>query len=87
MSRKNVDYSLYLVTDSTPAILGDKDLVSVVRDAIAGGRLVLHHISSSAHLSQASRLYNTAIRLLIPQSWYKWLRSSTKSPRLPEFRF
>lgn len=51
MSRKNVDYSLYLVTDSTPAILGDKDLVSVVRDAIAGGRLVLHHISSSAHLS------------------------------------
>lgn len=34
---KNVDYSLYLVTDSTPAILGDKDLVSVVREAVEEG--------------------------------------------------
>jgi thiamine-phosphate diphosphorylase/hydroxyethylthiazole kinase len=32
-----VDYSLYLVTDSTPAILGDKDLVTVVKDAVKGG--------------------------------------------------
>ena len=40
MSVKNVDYTLYLVTDSTPAILGSKDLVSVVRDAIEGG--ILH---------------------------------------------
>lgn len=37
MGRPTVDYSLYLVTDSTPAILGDKDLVKVVEDAIAGG--------------------------------------------------
>lgn len=35
-----VDYSLYLVTDSTPAILDGKDLVSVVKDAVAGGS---HH--------------------------------------------
>lgn len=37
MSPKNVDYSLYLVTDSTQAILGDKDLVSVVKQAVEGG--------------------------------------------------
>lgn len=33
-----VDYSVYLVTDNTPAILGDKDIVDVVRAAVAGGR-------------------------------------------------
>ncbi|KAK4690236.1 thiamine-phosphate diphosphorylase / hydroxyethylthiazole kinase, partial [Lecanoromycetidae sp. Uapishka_2] len=32
-----VNYSLYLVTDSTPAILGNKDIVSVVEAAIEGG--------------------------------------------------
>ena len=37
MAPINVDYSLYLVTDSTSAILGDKDLVSVVKDAVEGG--------------------------------------------------
>ena len=35
------DYSLYLVTDSTKEILGDKDLVAVVKDAIEGGGLIL----------------------------------------------
>ena len=37
MPSKNVDYSLYLVTDSTNAILGDKDLVQVVQKAVEGG--------------------------------------------------
>lgn len=37
MAPKSVDYSLYLVTDSTPAILGDKDLVAVVKAAVEGG--------------------------------------------------
>jgi thiamine-phosphate diphosphorylase/hydroxyethylthiazole kinase len=32
-----VDYSLYLVTDSTEAILGKKDLVEVVEQALIGG--------------------------------------------------
>lgn len=36
-----VDYSLYLVTDSTPAILGDKDLVTVVKAAVKGGVTVV----------------------------------------------
>lgn len=37
---KDVDYSLYLVTDSTPAILAEKDLVSVVKEAVEGGRAI-----------------------------------------------
>lgn len=32
-----VDYTLYLVTDSTRAILGDRDIVSVVKAAVEGG--------------------------------------------------
>ena len=32
-----VNYSLYLVTDSTKTILGDRDLVNVVRAALEGG--------------------------------------------------
>jgi len=37
MASRDVDYSLYLVTDSTPAILGSRDLVEVVEAALAGG--------------------------------------------------
>ncbi|KAI1842644.1 hypothetical protein JX266_011106 [Neoarthrinium moseri] len=37
MDKGSVDYSLYLVTDSTPAILGDKDLCQVVEAALKGG--------------------------------------------------
>ena len=37
----DVDYSLYLVTDSTKAILGDKDLVQVVQQALEGGKIVV----------------------------------------------
>lgn len=35
--KDQVDYSLYLVTDNTPAILRGRDLVSVVRAAVEGG--------------------------------------------------
>ncbi len=37
------DYSLYLVTDSTQAILGDKDLASVVEAAVEGGVTVVQY--------------------------------------------
>ncbi|KAH9906387.1 TMP-TENI-domain-containing protein [Xylariomycetidae sp. FL2044] len=37
LKKDNVDYSLYLVTDSTPAILGDKDICAVVESALQGG--------------------------------------------------
>ena len=33
----DTDYTLYLVTDSSEAILGNKDLVDVVEKAIKGG--------------------------------------------------
>lgn len=33
-----IDYSLYLVTDSTEVILGDKDLIDVVHKAVEGGK-------------------------------------------------
>lgn len=32
-----IDYSVYLVTDSTPAILGKNHLEDVVRAAVEGG--------------------------------------------------
>jgi thiamine-phosphate diphosphorylase/hydroxyethylthiazole kinase len=38
-----VDYSLYLVTDSTAGILGNKDLVAVVEAALAGGVTVVQY--------------------------------------------
>ena len=37
MGKPVVDYSLYLVTDSTPAILGSRNLVAVVEAAVKGG--------------------------------------------------
>lgn len=39
--KDQVDYSLYLVTDSTEAILGSKDLVQVAEQALLGGRYLL----------------------------------------------
>jgi thiamine-phosphate diphosphorylase/hydroxyethylthiazole kinase len=36
--KDHVDYSLYLVTDSTEAILGSRELVQVVEQALAGGQ-------------------------------------------------
>lgn len=32
-----LDYTLYLVTDSTPAVLGEKKLEDVVQAAVDGG--------------------------------------------------
>lgn len=37
MKKTDVNYSLYLVTDSTSAILGDKDICDVVGEALQGG--------------------------------------------------
>lgn len=47
MGHRTVDYSLYLVTDSTPPILGDKDLVAVVKAAVEGGRIT-HRLQVTA---------------------------------------
>ncbi|KAM9879052.1 hypothetical protein VD0002_g4507 [Verticillium dahliae] len=45
---KPVDYSLYLVTDSTPGILGTADLVSVVEAACRGGVTMVQYREKQA---------------------------------------
>ncbi len=45
-SNMAVDYALYLVTDSTKPILGDRDLVEIVQAAVKGGTFFL---SSGVH--------------------------------------
>lgn len=39
----NTDYALYLVTDSTAAILGDRDLADVVDKACQGGVTIVQY--------------------------------------------
>lgn len=41
------DYTLYLVTDNTPAILGHRDILDVVKDAIEGGMASLQQASQN----------------------------------------
>ncbi|ORY10753.1 Hydroxyethylthiazole kinase family-domain-containing protein [Clohesyomyces aquaticus] len=60
MDKSKVDYSLYLVTDSTEAILGDKDLYHVVDNAISGGVTVVQYRDKT---SSAGGLIETAKRL------------------------
>ena len=58
MTSKVVDYSLYLVTDSTPAILGDRDLVEVVEKACQGGVTIVQFrekLSDTAQLIATGR--------------------------------
>lgn len=54
------DYTLYLVTDSTPAILGDKDICDVVDAAIRGGVTVVQYRDKT---SDTGLLVATARRL------------------------
>lgn len=57
----SVDYSLYLVTDSTPAILGpDKDLCQVVEAALRGGVTCVQYRDKK---SNTAVLVETARRL------------------------
>lgn len=43
MDKKKVNYGVYLVTDSTPAILGNKDLTKVVEAAVRGGATIVQY--------------------------------------------
>jgi thiamine-phosphate diphosphorylase/hydroxyethylthiazole kinase len=69
-SKPKVDYSLYLVTDSTPAILGDKDIVQVVEQAILGGVTVVQyrdkHAETGTLISTAARLHAVTQKHNIP---------------------
>lgn len=51
-----VDYSLYLVTDSTQAILGDKDLASVVEAAVEGGVTVVQYRDKKSETADLIRM-------------------------------
>lgn len=51
-----IDYSLYLVTDSTPAILGDKDLPSIVEAAIEGGVTIVQFRCKQGETSELIRM-------------------------------
>ncbi|KAK4502886.1 hypothetical protein PRZ48_006312 [Zasmidium cellare] len=53
---KPVDYSLYLVTDSTPAILGDKDLVAVVKAAVEGGATIVQYRDKTSDTADLVRI-------------------------------
>ncbi|KGY15062.1 hydroxyethylthiazole kinase [Paracoccidioides brasiliensis Pb03] len=66
-----MDLSVYLVTDSTPAILGDRDLCEVVRDAIEGGVTVVQYrdkhsdtgvlIETAKKLHEITKAYNVPL--------------------------
>lgn len=65
-----VDYSLYLVTDSTPAILGDKDLANVVSAALDGGVTIVQYRDKSSEtadiIRMAERLHGITSKHNIP---------------------
>lgn len=66
-----VDYSLYLVTDSTPALLGERDLVEVVEAALAGGVTIVQYrdkvndtgamVATGRRLHGVTRKYNVPL--------------------------
>ena len=58
--KKLLDLRLYLVTDSTPAILGDKDIVHVVEEAINGGVTIVQYREKHA---DTGRMIQIAVRL------------------------
>ena len=58
--REHADYSLYLVTDSTPAILRERDLVEVVEAALEGGVTIVQYRDKSG---ETATLVSTARKL------------------------
>ncbi|CZR61587.1 probable hydroxyethylthiazole kinase [Phialocephala subalpina] len=67
---KKVDYSLYLVTDSTPAILGDKDIVKVVEAALQGGVTIVQYRDKTSDtgdlISTAKKLHSVTQKHRVP---------------------
>ncbi|KUI59821.1 putative thiamine biosynthetic bifunctional enzyme [Cytospora mali] len=65
-----VDYSLYLVTDSTPAILGDKDVCDVVERALRGGVTIVQYRDKTSDtgvlISTAKKLHEVTQRHNVP---------------------
>lgn len=70
MARSSVNYGVYLVTDSTPAILGDRDLQDVVEASLRGGVTVLQyrdkHSERSVAVDTARKLHAISKRYNVP---------------------
>lgn len=65
-----VDYSVYLVTDSTPAILGDRDLLWVVEESLKGGVTLVQyrdkHLARDEFVATARKLHELTKRYGVP---------------------
>uniref|UniRef100_A0A8H7NAQ4 Thiamine phosphate synthase/TenI domain-containing protein n=1 Tax=Bionectria ochroleuca TaxID=29856 RepID=A0A8H7NAQ4_BIOOC len=65
-----VDYSTYLVTDSTAGILGDRDLCQVVEAALQGGVTIVQyrdkHSSRDVVVETAKKLHDICKRFQVP---------------------
>lgn len=70
MDKTKVNYGVYLVTDSTAAILGNKDLSSVVEAAVRGGATVVQyrdkHSDRATAVSTARKLLAVTRRYGVP---------------------
>ncbi|CAN8096277.1 unnamed protein product [Discula destructiva] len=70
MASPRVNYRLYLVTDSTPAILGDKDICEVVDRALQGGVTLVQYRDKTSEtgvlISTAKRLHEITRRHNVP---------------------
>lgn len=70
MPKPTVNYTVYLVTDSTPALLGDRDLVSVVEEALRGGVTIVQyrdkHCDRAAAVETAKKLHAACRRHNVP---------------------
>lgn len=65
-----VDYSTYLVTDSTAGILGDRDLCQVIEAALQGGVTIVQyrdkHSSRDVVVETAKKLHDICKRFQVP---------------------
>ncbi|GKU17499.1 thiamine biosynthetic bifunctional enzyme [Fusarium langsethiae] len=69
-TKPSVNYGLYLVTDSTPEILGDRSLEQVVEESLRGGVTILQyrdkHSERSIAVDTAKKLHSIARRYNVP---------------------
>lgn len=70
MGKPAVDYALYLVTDSSAAILGDRSLSHVVEASLKGGVTIVQlreKTADTAHLTSVARqLHGITRRYNVP---------------------
>lgn len=70
MPKPNVDYTLYLVTDSSPAYLRGRDIGDVVEDALKGGVTVVQYRDKTSDtgvlVSTARKLHQITKKYKVP---------------------